>query len=155
MWLGAQGAHVREWLTANRFDLTLQGAPNQHGTQKPRQTTRTNPSPPRLELQDRPTIIWLAELNMRPPKVIHASPFLCDYSTTPKRWDGVLYFRNKAVLGLPVSTTSNSRHAVSTVQTWSTWPTMARSLTDTGGTTPLLPGLRFYSFISRLSSQDE
>ena len=78
-----QGAHIRERLMANRFDLTLQGGPNQHGTQKHRRTTRTNPSPPRLEQQDRTTIIWLAELNMRPPKVIHASPFLCDYSTTP------------------------------------------------------------------------
>ena len=27
-----QGAHIRERLTANRFDLTLQGGPNQHGT---------------------------------------------------------------------------------------------------------------------------
>ena len=45
-----QGAHIRERLTANRFDLTLQGGPNQHGTHKPRRTTRTNqpfPSPPR------------------------------------------------------------------------------------------------------------
>ena len=47
-----QGAHVRERLTANRFDLTLQGGPNQHGTYKPRRTTRTNHSPPRLELQE-------------------------------------------------------------------------------------------------------
>ena len=78
-----QCAHVRERLTANRFDLTLQGEPNQHGTRMPRRTTRTNHSPPCLELQDRPTIIWSAELNMRPPKVIHASLFLCDYSTTP------------------------------------------------------------------------
>ena len=78
-----QGAHVRERLTANRFDLTLQGGPNQHGTHLPRRTIRANHSPPSLELQDRPTIIWSAELNMRPPKVIHASPFLCDYSTTP------------------------------------------------------------------------
>src|SRR6185437_12223001 len=69
--------------TANRFDLTLQGGPNQHGAYKPRRTTRTKHSPPRLELQDRPTIIWSAELNMRPPKVIHAFPILCDYSTTP------------------------------------------------------------------------
>ena len=49
-----QGAHVREQLMANRFDLTLQVEPNQHGTYKPRRTTRTNLSPPRLELQDRP-----------------------------------------------------------------------------------------------------
>ena len=38
------------------------------------------------------------------------------HSTRPKGWVEVLYFRNKAVLGLPISTTSYSRHAVSTVQ---------------------------------------
>ena len=37
---------------ANRFDLTLQGGPNQHGTPKPRRTPRTDLSPPRLELQE-------------------------------------------------------------------------------------------------------
>jgi len=47
-----QGAHIRERLTANRSDLTLQGGPNQHGTQKPRRTPRTNLSPPPLELQE-------------------------------------------------------------------------------------------------------
>ena len=47
-----QGAHIRERLTANRFDLTLQGGPNQHGTQKPHRTPRTNLSPLRLELQE-------------------------------------------------------------------------------------------------------
>ena len=52
-----QGTHIRKRLTANRFDLTLQGGPNQHGTYKPRRTTRTNPSPPRLELQNHPTFI--------------------------------------------------------------------------------------------------
>ena len=52
-----QGAHIRERLTANRFDLTLQGGPNQHGTRMPRRTARTNPSPPRLELQNHPTYI--------------------------------------------------------------------------------------------------
>ena len=46
-----QGAHIRERLTANRSDLTLQGGPNQHGTYLPRRTIRTNHSPPRLELQ--------------------------------------------------------------------------------------------------------
>ena len=132
--------------TVNRFDLTLQGGPNQHGTYLPRRTIWVNHSPPRLELQDRPTIIWSAELNARPPKIntcIHISPRLLDH---PRRWDGVLYFRREAVLGLPVSTTSYFRHAVSTVQTWSSGPTTARSLTDTSGTTPLPPGLRFYSF---------
>ena len=130
-----QGAHIRERLTANRFDLTLQGGPNQHGMQKPRWTTRTNPSPPRLELQDRPTIIWSAELNVRPPKVNICNPIsprLLDY---PRRWDGVMYFRGEAVLGLPVSTTSYSRYAVSTIQTWSAGPTTVWSLTDTDGAT--------------------
>ena len=39
-------------LTANRFDLTLQGGPNQHGTYLPRRTIHANHSPPRLELQE-------------------------------------------------------------------------------------------------------
>src|SRR6185436_18845892 len=60
--------------TADRSDLTLQGGPNQHGTYLPRRTIQTNHSPLRLELQDRPTIIWSAELNMRPPKVIICNP---------------------------------------------------------------------------------
>ena len=38
--------------TANRSDLTLQGGPNQHGTQNPRRTPRTNIFPPPLELQE-------------------------------------------------------------------------------------------------------
>ena len=45
-----QGAHIRERLTANRSDLTLQGGPNQHGTYLPRWTTHANHYPPRLEL---------------------------------------------------------------------------------------------------------
>ena len=45
-----QGAHVRERLTANQSDLTLQGEPNKNGMQKPRRTPRTNISPPCLEL---------------------------------------------------------------------------------------------------------
>ena len=52
-----QGAHIRERLTANRFDLTLQGGPNQHGTHLPRRTIRAKHSPPHLELQDRPTSV--------------------------------------------------------------------------------------------------
>ena len=47
-----QGAHIRERLTANRFDLTLQGGPNQHGTYFPRRTIHANHSPPCLELQE-------------------------------------------------------------------------------------------------------
>ena len=52
-----QGAHIRERLTANRFDLTLQGGPNQHGTRMPHRTTRINHSPPHLKLQNHPTFI--------------------------------------------------------------------------------------------------
>ena len=44
-----QGPHNRE---TRRIDLTLQSGPNQHGTQKPRRTSRTNLSPPRIELQE-------------------------------------------------------------------------------------------------------
>ena len=47
-----QGAHIRERLTANRSDLTLQGGPNQHGTYLPRRIIHANHSPPRLELQE-------------------------------------------------------------------------------------------------------
>ena len=49
-----QGASIRERLTANRSDLTLQDGPNQHGTYLPRRTIRANHSPPRLELQNPP-----------------------------------------------------------------------------------------------------
>ena len=47
-----QGAHLRERLTANRFDLTLQGGPNQHGTYLPCRTIHANHFPPRLEIQE-------------------------------------------------------------------------------------------------------
>ena len=47
-----QGAPIRERLTANRSDLTLQGGPNQHGTHLPRRTIYANYSPSRLELQE-------------------------------------------------------------------------------------------------------
>ena len=47
-----QGAHIRERLTANRSDLTLQGGPNQHDTYLSRRTIHANHSPPRLELQE-------------------------------------------------------------------------------------------------------
>ena len=68
---------------------------------------------------------------MRPPKVNIYIPFLRDYSTRPKDGDEVLYFRSEAVLGLPVSTTSYSRHAVSTVQSSISTADNDRSLIDT------------------------
>ena len=64
MWRSDQGAHIRERLMANRFDLTLQGGPNQHGTHLARRTIRANHSPPRLELQDRlkgPSLVLVIE----------------------------------------------------------------------------------------------
>ena len=85
---------------------------------------------------------------MRPPKVKYASPFLRDYSTTPGVGCGFLYFRSKTLLGLPVSTTSYSRHAVSTIQTWSAGLTTVRSLIDTDGTkTPRNHVLLSYLYI--------
>ena len=73
------------------------------------------------------------------------SPRLLD---CPKGWVEVLYFRNKTVLGSPVSTTSYSQYAVSTIQTRSTGPDNRRSLTDTDGARQFLHGLQFLSFPS-------
>ena len=76
---------------------------------------------------------------------IPISPRLLDY---PRRWVEVLYFRNEAVLGLPVSTTSYSRHAVSTVQSPISTADNDRSLIDTDGAkTPRNPVLLPYLYI--------
>ena len=96
--------------------------------------------------RNQPNDIWSAELNVGPPKVNNASPFLRDYSTTPGVGCGFLYFRSDTVLGLPVSTTSYSRHAVSTNSIPNQHYHNDRSLIDTGGAkTPrnpvLLPNL--------------
>ena len=77
-----QGAHIRERLTANRSDLTLQGGPNQHGTYFPRRTIRTNHSPPRLELQERAQrhMVSRAQRETTKSKYMHPiSPRLLDY----------------------------------------------------------------------------
>ena len=118
---------------ANRSDLTLQGGPNQHSTHKPRRTTRTNHSPPRLELQE-PTQRHIVSRALRePPKVNTYKPFLRGHSTTLGVGCGFLYFQSKAVLGLPVLTTSYSRHAASTVQSPISTADNGRSLIDTDG----------------------
>ena len=75
-----QGAHIRKRLTANRFDLTLQGEPNQHGTRMPRRTTHTNHSPPRLELQ---------EPVQRHMRSITCAAVLQSYSSLPEKDDEV------------------------------------------------------------------
>ena len=112
-----QGAHIRERLAANRSDLTLQGGPNQHGTHKSRRTTRTNHSPPRLELQNRPHlhIVSRAQRETTKSKYIHPH-FSATTRLALRGGNEVLYFRREAVLDLPISTTSYSRHAVSTIQ---------------------------------------
>ena len=59
-----------------------------------------------------------------------------------------MYFRSEAVLGLPVSTTSYSRHAVSTVQSPISTADNDRSLTDTDGAkAPRNPVLLPYLYI--------
>ena len=61
---------------------------------------------------------------------------------------GFLYFRSKAVLGLPVSTTSYFRYAVSTVQSPISTANNDRSLIDTDGAkTPRNPVLLPYLYI--------
>src|SRR6185295_12878220 len=59
-----------------------------------------------------------------------------------------LYFRSKAILGLPVSTTSYSRHAVSTAQSPISTADNDWSLTDSDGAkAPRNPVLLPYLFI--------
>ena len=85
---------------------------------------------------------------MRPPKVNICIPILRGHSTRPKGWVEVMYFRSKAVLGLPVSTTSYSRHAVSTIQSPISTADNDRSLIDSDGAkAPRNPVLRPYLYI--------
>ena len=82
-----QGAHIRERLTANRSDLTLQGGPNQHGTRKPRRTTCTNPSPPHLELQKLAQQHIVSRALRETTKSKHMRPpFFRGHSTRPRSW---------------------------------------------------------------------
>ena len=81
-----QGAHIRERLTANRSDLTLQSGPNQHGTYLPVGLYMPTIPLPISNYRNQPNDIWSAELNVRPPKVnicIPISPRLLDY---PRSW---------------------------------------------------------------------
>ena len=120
-----QGAHIRERLAANRYVITLQGGPNQHGTQKPRRTSHTNLSPLRLELQEPAQRHMVSRAQRETTKSKHMHPqFSATTRITPGVGCGFLYFQNKVVLGLPVSTNSYSRYAVSTVQTQSQGQTM-------------------------------
>ena len=144
-----QGAHIRERLMANRSDLTLQGGPNQHGTQKPRRTPRTNISPPRLELQEPAQRHMVSRAQRETTKSKHMHPqFSATTRLAPRVGCGLLYFRNQAALGLPVSTTSYSWYAVSTVQSPISTADNGRSFIDTDGAkTPRNPVLLPYLYI--------
>ena len=90
---------------------------NPHGTQKPRQTPRTDLSPPRLKLQELAQRHMVSRAQRETTKIKHMHHhFSATTRLAPGVGCGFLYFRSKAVLGLPVSTTSYSRHAASTVQ---------------------------------------
>ena len=81
-----QGAHIRERLTANRSDLIMQREPNQHGTRMPHRTTRTNHSPPRLELQEpaqRHMVSRAQRETTKSKQCIPISPQLLNY---PRSW---------------------------------------------------------------------
>ena len=123
----------------------MQGGSNQHGTHRPRRTTRTNHSPPRLELQEPAQRYIVSRALRETTKSNMCNPFLRGHSTTLGVGCGFLYFRSKAVLGLPVSTTSYSRHVVSTIQTRSIGLDNEWSLTDTDGAKHSPPSLQFLS----------
>ena len=112
-----QGAHNRERLTANRSDLTLQGGPNQHVHvfALSDNTNQPFPSPPRTTEPPHLHIVSRAQWETTNSKYIHPH-FSATTRLALRGGDEVLYFRREAVLGLPVSTTSYSRHTVSTVQ---------------------------------------
>ena len=68
-----QGAHIRERLTANRSDLTLQGGPNQHGTYLPRRTIHANHFPSPIQTTEPPHlhIVSRAQRETTKSKLMH------------------------------------------------------------------------------------
>ena len=115
--------------TANRFDLTLQGGPNQHGTQKPRRTPRTNFSPPRLELQEpaQRHMVSRAQRETNKSKHMHpSSPRLLD--SPQELGAGSCTFEAKQY--------SAYRFRLRPTPHGSAQPTTERSLIDTDGATP-------------------
>ena len=137
--------------TANRSDLTLQGGPNQHGTYLPRRTIWVNHSPPRLELQDRPTIIWSAEPYERPPKVKHASPILRGHSTTLRGGKESCTFEVRQYSAYRFWVPPTPGMWLVQYQTRSAGPDNGRSLTDTDGAKQFPSGLKFH-FLSFLNA---
>ena len=119
----------------------------------------TFPSPPRTTEPPHLHIVSRAQRETTKSKHIHPnSPRPLDY---PRRWVRVSNFRSEALLCLPVSTTSYSQHAVSTIQTRSAVPTTVWSLIDTNRAKTIrnpvllpyptsqhhsLPDLQFHSF---------
>ena len=76
-----QGPHNRE---TRRIDLTLQSGPNQHGTQKPRRTSRTNLSPPRLELQEPAQRHMVSRAQRETTKNKHMHPYFSATTRLPQ-----------------------------------------------------------------------
>ena len=79
-----QGAHIRERLTANRSDLTLQCEHNQHGTHMSRRTTRTNHSPPHLELQEPAQRHMVSRAQCETTKIKHMHPHFSATTQLPQ-----------------------------------------------------------------------
>ena len=88
------------------------------------------PSPPRTTEPPHLHIVSRAQREANKSKYMHPQ-FSATTRLALRGGDEVLYFRSRAVLGLPVSTTSYSRHVFSNVQTRSTGPDNEWSLTDT------------------------
>src|SRR6185436_3096123 len=108
------------------------------------------PSPPRTTGPSHQRIVSRALRETTKNKYMQAnSPRPLDY---PKGWEGVLYFRSRAVLGLPVSTISYSRYAVSTVPSPISTANNGRSLIDSDGVKTLRnPVLLLYLYIVIIS----
>ena len=103
-------------------------------------------SPPRTTEPPHLHIVSRALRETTKSKYMHSnSPRPLDY---PKGWEGVMYFRRKAVLGLSVSTTSYSQYAVTTIPSPISTADNDRSLIDTDGAkTPRNPVLLPYLYI--------
>ena len=119
-----------------------------------RLTTRTNHSPPRLELQEPAQRHMVSRAQRETTKSKHMH-FQFSATTRPPQELGAGSCTFEARLVLPVSTTSYSRHAVSTVQSPISTADNERSLTDSDGAkAPRNPVLLPYLYIIIISPSD-
>ena len=144
-----QSAHIRERLTANRSDLTLQGGPNQHDTYLPRRTIQDNHSPPRLELHEPAQRHIVSRALRETAKSKHIQPLSPRPLDYPRSWVQVPVLSKQGSTRLTVSTTSYSRHTISIIQSPISTADNGRSLIDTDGAkTPRNPVLLPYLYIN-------